>query len=401
MACATMNGEPREKLRESNLVSELILALAAALAASAAAQSAPQAQTQSGPAAAAPQPAARPNGDGPIEAAEARGAVLRLADILEEDYADAAIGARYAAALRAKAGQGGYDGAGTRSALATALTADLRAVAEDRHLRVRPVPPSGPGPAGAGPGGAAGMPQPVEEPRWLAPGIAYVRLNLFNGSAEAVEAARRFMTDHADARTIIFDLRTHRGGGLAEMDVIFPYLFEQPTRLLAMEVRGSVDRRRPAGTDPGPTLRTVPAEGDIVRREHVVAPHPTERRLFDAQVFVLTSEMTFSAAEHFTLALRRTGRATLVGERTGGGGNFGGPRPIGAGLSAWIPIGMTRDPETGARWDGNGIEPHVPVAAEQALAEALVRSGVDRAEADRISAEVRPTGPMRRPRPAP
>jgi hypothetical protein len=375
-------------------VSKLILPLIAAFAASAAAQ--PGAQPSSQPQA---QPISGPSADGAIEVAEARAAALRLADLLEENYADPAIGARYAAALRAKAGQSGYDAAGTRTALAQALTEDLRAVAADRHLRVRPAP-TGARPGGPGPGGAAGMPQAVEEPRWLAPGVAYIRLNLFPGTPEAVDAARRFMADHAEARTIIFDLRTHRGGGLAEMDAIFPYLFERPTRLVVMDTRGNVDRGRQGPFEQGPTLRTVPAEGDIVRREHVVAPHPTERRLFDAQVYVLTSEMTFSAAEHFTLALRRTGRAILIGEPTGGGGNFGGVRPIGAGLAAFIPVGTTRDPETGARWDGNGIEPHVRVPAEQALVEALARTGVERAEAERISAEVRPAGPMRRPRPA-
>jgi hypothetical protein len=374
-------------------------AAAAALAASALA-----AQPGGTPAAApaAPEAAPRPELDSPVTPEEARGAALRLAEILQENYADPAVGARYAAALRAKAGRGGYDAAGTRRTLATALTEDLRIVAEDRHLRVGPAPAGaqlGGGP-GARPGRMPGMPQPVEATRWLAPGIAFVRLNVFPGDRETVEAARRFMADHAEARTIIFDLRTHRGGGLAEMDAIFPFLYERPTRLLVMDTRGSVERGRGAPTGESPTLRTVPAEGDIVRREHVVEPHAAERRLFDAEVIVLTSQMTFSAAEHFTLALRRTGRATLIGEPTGGGGNYGGFRAIGAGVGAFVPVGTTRDPETGARWEGNGIEPHVRVPAEQALVEALVRSGVGRAEAERLSAQVAPTGPMRRPRPA-
>ena len=384
-------------MEKENLVPRSNLLLAVSLTASASivvAEPVLNAQELKGPVTAA-QPAGPPEPVANVEAAEARAAALRLADLLDENYADPAIATRYAAALRKKASQAGYDAAGTRSALAAALTADLRDVSEDKHLRVL-LAPSKPGSGGPGTSGPPNIPQAVEEPRWLAPGVAYVRLNLFPGKPEGVEAARRFMTEHADARTMIFDLRNHRGGGLAEMDVIFPYLFERPTRLLAMDTRGSVARASKAPPNMGLTLRTVPAEGDIVRREHVVVPHPTERRLFNARVFVLTSEMTFSAAEHFTLALRRTGRATLIGEPTGGGGNFGGMREIGSGLAAFIPIGTTRDPETGARWDGNGIEPHVRVKAEEALVEALVRSGIAPLEAKRISATVRATGPMRR-----
>jgi len=348
----------------------------------------------------------RPNGPVavPLTQADARAAALRLAELLESNYVEPDTAARYAAMLRAKANRGGYDAAADRAALAQALTADLRAVAPDNHLRVSAIGGGGNGPRMVmrGPGGARppGMPAPIEETRLLAPGIAYIRFNEFSGDPADVAAAGRFMAENAGARTIVFDLRTHRGGGLAEMDAMLPYLYAQPTRLLTMDTRGSVDRASQAPFQEGRTLRRVPVEGDVVRREHVVEPHPSERRLFEAQVFVLTSPFTASAAEHFALALRRTGRATLIGERTAGAGNYGGMRPIGAGLAAFVPVGMTRDPETGARWEANGVEPHVAVPAEQALAEALVRSGLERSEAERVAATVRPSGPMRRPRAA-
>lgn len=353
---------------------------------------------------AAPQPQSAPAA-GVLAPADARAAALRLAELLEADYVEPATAARYAAMLREKANRGGYDGAADRAALAQALTADLRAVAPDNHLRVAAT--GGPGAGGPtmvvrtpGQGRPPGMPAPIEETRLLAPGIAYIRFNEFSGDPADVAAAGRFMSENAGARTIIFDLRTHRGGGLAEMDAMLPYLYAQPTRLLTMDTRGSVDRANQSPFEEGRTLRRVPVQGDVVRREHVVEPHPSERRLFEAQVFVLTSPFTASAAEHFALALRRTGRAMLVGERTAGAGNYGGYRPVGAGLAAFIPVGMTRDPETGARWEANGVEPHVAVPAEQALAEALVRSGLEPSEAERVAATVRPSGPMRRPRPA-
>jgi C-terminal processing protease CtpA/Prc len=206
------------------------------------------------------------------------------------------------------------------------------------------------------------------------------------------------MADHVEAKTIIFDIRTHRGGGLAEMDAIFPYLFATPTTLVTMDTRGSVARSagNPFG---GAQMRVVPADGDIVRSEHFVTPNAAEKRLFGAKVYVLTSGFTGSAAEHFALSMKRTRRATLIGETTGGAGNYGGFRSLGDKFSVFVPIGRTFDSDTGKGWEGTGVAPDVETPAERALVEALTRSGVAQAEAERLSSEVAPQGPMTRIRP--
>ena len=148
-----------------------------------------------------------------------------------------------------------------------------------------------------------------------------------------------------------------------------------------------------------PQMRVVPADGDIVRSEHFVTPSASEKRLFGAKVYVLTSGFTGSAAEHFALAMKRTHRATLIGETTGGAGNYGGFRPLGDKFSVFVPIGRTFDPDTGKGWEGTGVAPDVEAPAERALVEALTRSGVALAEAERLSGEVAPQGPMTRIRP--
>jgi C-terminal processing protease CtpA/Prc len=102
-----------------------------------------------------------------------------------------------------------------------------------------------------------------------------------------------------------------------------------------------------------------------------------------------------------TLALKRTGRATIVGEPTAGAGHYGTIRQIGERFSAFIPIGRTFDPDTGDGWEGDGVAPDVAVPAAAALAEALVRAGLARPEADRIAAGVTPSRSMERPRPNP
>ena len=84
---------------------------------------------------------------------------------------------------------------------------------------------------------------------------------------------------------------------------ISSHFFAEPTMLLATERRG------------GPTME---------RRTYAVAsPIP------QADVYVLTGPGSASGAESIAFGLKRTGRATLVGETTAGAGHWGGPwRPV-------------------------------------------------------------------------
>jgi hypothetical protein len=341
--------------------------------------------------------------------AATRAMVNTLSDKLAADFVIPEQGARYAAALRAKAAAGAYDSL-SGAPLAIQLTEDLQVVAPDGHLQVRfrgigggpqivmaPPPGAAPPPPGAQPRMIRMQrPPAMEQARWLAPGVAFVRFNLFPGGPEATEAARQFMATHADAKVIIFDLRTHMGGGLDEMDAIFPWLYAKPTRLVTMATRSSVDKAGGSPVSDGPTLRRVSSNGDTVNREHWVTPGP-DRRLNGAKVYVLTSGMSASAAEHFALALKTSGRATLVGRKTYGANHFGGDQDLGGDYTAFIPVGRTFDPVTGKDWEGTGVAPDVDVPAENALIKALTLAGVAPEKAAALSAEVAPVMPMARP----
>jgi hypothetical protein len=348
-----------------------------------------------------PPPGARAGiGDRAIDAEEARVTAGELAHELERYYVFPETGQRYAAAIRAKAESGGYDAIGSSAALAERLSADLGAVATDNHLRVEvgapdaPRPsdlaanPPPPRPAGRGRLIALPMENSLEAPRWLAPSVAYLRINSFAGDETQLARVQEFITDHLTARAIIFDLRTNGGGGFAEIDVMFPYFFAQPTTLAMLETRDAADPITFTRLLEGPTLKRVADVPGYVRREHRIEPHPSETRLRDAKLYVLTSSETRSAGEHFAMALKHTGRATLIGQTTAGAGHTTMMRMLGGGFAVAVPVGRTVDPQTGAGWEGSGIEPDIKVHASAALIEALVLSGVSRAEAERIYSEL-------------
>ena len=323
----------------------------------------------------------------------------RYAALLERDYVYPETGKRYAAALRAGIRAGRYR-ALSGEALGAAIDADLNAVAPDGHLRLR-VPeaasaaPTVPGTAVAGP---RPRKPPVEQAGWIAPGIAFVRFNLFPHDAAVTEAAAKFMADHADAKAIIFDIRSHNGGGLDQMDAIFPWLFAEPTRLVTMATRASVDAGGGSPIDGVASLRLVKGDPGMVTREHWALPNG-DKRLHKARVYVLTSGASGSAAEHFALAMKHTHRGVLVGAPTAGANHFGRGEELGGGYEAFIPVGRTYDPDTGKDWEGDGIQPDIAVPPADALVRVLTDLGIAPAEAKTLSDAHMPAWPMERRKP--
>ena len=327
---------------------------------------------------AAQQPPAAPAADaaGPFVVADTAKVIEATATALEENFVFPEIGTRYAAALRAKLGAGGYARFASSRDFATAVTADLQAVHSDRHLKLLP-PQAGEAASGAATPRRPNMPpNAVTRSGWIAPGVAYIAFAAFPGNAETLAAVSAFLASHASAKTLIIDARQHRGGGLAEMDLMFAQLFAKPTALVRMDTRLSVDQRDGTPDDEGATLVRVSGPATVVRREHRAIPAATATPLGAAKVYLLTSNRTASAGEHLSLSLKRSGRATLIGETTRGAGHYGGEVPVGSGYRAWIPVGRTFDPDTGKGWETVGVAPHTAVPAEQALDEALRLAGV-------------------------
>ena len=325
-------------------------------------------------------------------AVSSRDVATHLADMMASRYVFPEIGERYAQALRARAEAGHYDGLAGK-ALADRLLADLEGTHPDAHLNVIPDPQAGnEGASGDGAGGLDYVQRdaPDMEPaRWLAPGIAYVRYNLFPSGPADIEATEGFLDEYAGAKTIIFDLRTHRGGALGEIDAIFGRLVTTPRHLLTMDTRRSLVEIMGMPPADDPRMRLVEGDPEFISLQHWALPTAGKPRI-GARIYLLTSRRTGSAAEHFALAMKVSGLGTLVGEPTLGANHFGGLEQVAGGISAFIPVGRTYDPATGQDWEGVGVAPDVEVAADDALETVLAREGLDAGKARAVAESLLP-----------
>ncbi len=335
------------------------------------------------------------------DAVAAKKAVATLADELEKNFVFPDTAKRYAAALRTKLAAGGYDGATDAQALATAVTADLQAIAPDGHLAM--FAPGGPQSQRVGQpstqqkvGNVPLPPPPMEQADMIAPGIAFVRFNSFYGQPETLKAFTEFLDKNTGAKVLIIDARTHRGGGLDEMDILFPRIFSKAQAVMVMDTRASVAAAN--GPLPFRSLVKVTAPSQLARVEHRVTPISPASPWAKAKIYYLTSPRTGSAAEHLASAFKGTKRATLIGATTAGAGHYGGTAPLGGGYSAFIPVGRSYFPG-GDGWEGTGVAPDIAVAPERALVEALTREGVAAVEAEALSERYKPSESMERRKP--
>ena len=327
----------------------------------------------------------------PVEAGEGKAVATKLADDLVENFVFRDQAEAYAAMLRKNAAAGRYD-SGTRRDIAKLLTDDLQAVHKDGHLRVTPADGEQQRPGAVRGSPPRSFPPLIQSAKTIAPGIGYIRFTAFLGRDEELAAIRKWLADNRDAKTLIFDLRNHHGGGIDEQDLIFPYLYATKTPLVKMAIASDLYKRRGFPVGDRPTFVVAAADGKMVGTHFAVPGEDTALR--KATVYLLVSNRTASAAEHFALALKSTGRATLIGEATAGANHFGGGQPINDHFSVWMPVGRTYDVKTGKDWEGAGIAPDLAVDPKDALVVALEKAGIAREEAVKLDAAEVPAEPV-------
>jgi hypothetical protein len=269
-----------------------------------------------------------------------------LAKRLASSYAVAETGEKMAAAVRSKLAAGAYDRLLAPEEFARALHTDVRAVVDDRHLRVtfdgaRPAArPDGPPPVRPDARNGA-----IGRLEVLAGNIGYMEVSGVPSRANpAIDAAFAFLRN-TDA--LVIDLRGNGGGSPDTVAYYMSYLSE------------------------GAPYTVVRIHD---RQQGVIETKTTElgERSYGKQkpVYVLTSVLTFSGGEEFAYDVQAFKRGVVVGQTTGGGANPGGPHSLGHGFTVFVPMGLVKHPATGTNWEGVGVKPDVPVAPELALLEA-------------------------------
>ena len=276
---------------------------------------------------------------------------------LSASYVFPDVARKMAEAVRARAARGEYDAITDGDALADRLTEDLRAVSRDRHLGVSFSPVKLPPPPSGGPSPAAReqfrrqLAQTncaFERVERMAGNVGYLK---FNGFADAelcaptVQAAMAFL---ANVDALIVDLRDNGGGSPAMVSYVSSWLFAERTHLNDLWTR---------------TTNST--------QEFWTRPDVPGKKLADKPVYVLTSRRTFSGAEEFSYNLRALGRATIVGETTGGGAHPVSGQRIDDHFTIGVPFARAINPITKTNWEGTGVEPHVKVPAADALSTAL------------------------------
>lgn len=294
----------------------------------------------------------------PINAEQRARIVQGAARALQDEYVYPEVADKMAKSVLAKLKGGEYDAITDEAALTRRLTEDLRAVSQDKHLRVALAPRSESSKDGEE---HVGMP-PIDMMRRdnyafkkveILPGnIGYLRFDLFVNDKEAEKTATAAFAFLKNCDALIFDLRSNGGGDPAMIRFLTSYLFDEPTHLNDM-----IDR-----------------DGKVVEEFWTNATVPGRRFDADLPVYVLTSSRTFSGAEEFSYNLKNLNRATLIGETTGGGAHPVKPVRIDDRFVVGVPFMRANNPITKTNWEGSGVTPDIAVKADQALDRAVTEA---------------------------
>lgn len=302
----------------------------------------------------------QPPPDREIDEATRSAVIDNLIKELNDGYVFPEVAKRMEADLRRRQSAKEYDAVASARAFAAKLTEDVQSVSKDKHLRVRyshaaiPVRTQRDEPSA----------EERERMRWFTRRMNYgfERVERMNGNigyidlrgfsdhengAETVAAAMKFLEN---TESIIFDLRQNGGGSPGMVALISSYLFgDKPVHL------NSLYWRRGDRTD-----------------EFWTKPENAKTRFPNKDVYILTANRTFSAAEEFTYNLKNLKRATIVGETTGGGAHPGGQVRLHDHFGAFVPTGRAINPISKTNWEGTGVEPDIKVPKEQALKVAYI-----------------------------
>ncbi len=308
------------------------------------------------------------NPDAVVGSVEKAAVIESVCGHLEREYIFADISDRYVQTLRENLRSGTYDDIQDPEAFAAAITEDLASIHKDRHLQVQ------------------FNPEWVSEERnrkdldeaaiarskWrnraanygfqkveILPGnIGYMKLDSFSYEEAAYEVAIGAMSLLSNIEALVLDLRSNGGGSPEMVQFLCSYFLGNPRKHL-----NSFTYKDPQKLTQYWTYTFLPG-----------------RRLDEVELFVLTSNNTFSAAEEFAYNLKSMDRAVIVGETTGGGAHDNRFVVLTDRYMMSLPFARAVNPVTKSNWEEVGVEPDVPASGDMTLKTALALASASLAE---------------------
>jgi C-terminal processing protease CtpA/Prc len=137
-----------------------------------------------------------------------------------------------------------------------------------------------------------------QEIRILPANIGYLKLNSFSYNTDAYDAAVGAMSFLSNADALIIDLRTNGGGSPEMVQFLCSYFLANPRQ----------------------HLNSFSYKDKEKLTQYWTYTYLPGKRLDKTDLYLLTSENTFSAAEEFTYNLKNLKRAVVIGVTTGRGG---------------------------------------------------------------------------------
>ena len=302
-----------------------------------------------------------------LDPARRAAVIARATELFRANYVFPEAADRAVAYVEARRQSGAYDPITSPAQLAELLGRQLADATGDRHVHVKfgaervPDPLSAPAETEAE---RARLRRDAEaeafgigKPRILDGNVGYIQLKRFFRAELAGGALASAMARLATTQALIVDLRECHGGDPAMAVLAASWFFDGPPRHW-----NDMLRRCDGTTTQFWTAAWLPGA-----------------RYSDKPLYVLTAQRTFSAPESFAYELQQTGRATIVGETTGGGAHPGAWFPIDDHFSIFIPLSRYVSATSGGDWEGRGVKPDVPCPASEALRRAhrlaISRSG--------------------------
>jgi len=295
-----------------------------------------------------------------LDPAEKKAVIEALCGNLEREYIFPEITGKYVGMLRDNLKTGKYDGIKQPQEFAAAVTNDLMSVHRDLHLSVRFNPSWVKGERGRKELDAEAI--RIQERRSrttnygfneveILPGnIGYLKLNEFSYDTGARDAAVGAMGFLSNADALIIDLRSNGGGSPEMVQFLCSYVLAEPRQHL-----NSFSYKDPDKLTQYWTYTYLPG-----------------KRLDKADLYLLTSDSTFSAAEEFTYNLKNLKRATVIGETTGGGAHDNRFVILSDNFMMSLPFARAINPVTKTNWEEVGVEPDIKVSRDKALETAKV-----------------------------